>query len=261
MSDAKLFNDGESYERRTGRWSRLVGHAFLEWLAVPNGARWIDVGCGTGAFTEAVIERCDPAAVSAMDPSEGQLAYARSRPAAKLAEFRVGDALALPYPDRNFDAATMALVISFVPDPLKAIMEMKRVVKSGGTVGAYMWDFAGGGLPVEPMHRALKSMGVAVSIPGLDVAGRDRMQALFEKAGLQSVETRVIRIPVGYADADEFWEQFRVPEGPLGLAMRKMSLSDIEKLKVRVRDFLPAGPDGRIAYEAFANAVKARVPD
>jgi SAM-dependent methyltransferase len=117
MSDVEnFFTDGEAYERRMGRWSRIVGEAFLDWLAVPIGLRWIDVGCGNGAFTEVLIARCAPSAVSAVDPSEGQLSYARTRPGTKLVEFRVGDALALPYPDRSFDAAAMALAISFVPD-------------------------------------------------------------------------------------------------------------------------------------------------
>ena len=137
MTEAEdLFNDGAAYERRMGRWSRVVGEKFLDWLAVPQGLRWLDVGCGNGAFTEVVIARSAPAAVSGVDPSEGQLTYARTRPAAKLAEFRRGEAQALPYPDRSFDAATMALVISFVPDPAKAVREMLRVVRPGGWVAA-----------------------------------------------------------------------------------------------------------------------------
>jgi ubiquinone/menaquinone biosynthesis C-methylase UbiE len=133
---------------------------------VPIGLRWIDVGCGNGAFTEVLIARCAPSAVSAVDPSEGQLSYARTRPGTKLVEFRVGDALALPYPDGSFDAAAMALAISFVPDPVKAATEMTRVVQPGGWVATYMWDLPGGGIPVEPMFRALKSLGIAVSVPG-----------------------------------------------------------------------------------------------
>src|SRR5262245_31535297 len=121
MTDAgQMFNDGAAYERMMGRWSRLVADQFLDWIAVPKGARWVDVGCGNGAFTETLIERCAPASVAAIDPSEGQLAYARTRPGAKLAQFRVGDAQALPYGDKSFDAAAMALVITFVADPAKA---------------------------------------------------------------------------------------------------------------------------------------------
>lgn len=261
MSEAEnLFADGEAYERRIGRWSRVVGEAFIDWLAIPKGLRWLDVGCGNGAFTEVLIARCAPAAVSAIDPSEGQLSYARTRPSAKLAEFRVGDAQALPYPDRSFDAATMALVISFIPDPIKAATEMMRVVKPGGWVAGYMWDMPGGGIPLEPMYRALRSLCIAVSVPGIEVSRRDKMREVWEKAGLQSIDTRVIRIPVVYSDFDDFWQSFSVPEGPSGQAIRKMSPLEIEQLKMRLRDQLPTGRDGQIVYEAFANAVSGRAP-
>ena len=163
----KLFTDGEAYERHMGRWSRIVGEAFLDWLAAPKGLRWLDVGCGNGAFIEVLIVRCAPAAVSAIDPSDGMLSYARGRAGTKLAEFHVGDAQSLPYADRTFDAATMALAISFIPDPLKAVTEMKRVVRPSGSVATYMWDLPGGGIPIEPMYRALKSLDIAVSLPGV----------------------------------------------------------------------------------------------
>jgi SAM-dependent methyltransferase len=262
MSDAeKLFTDGEAYEKRMGRWSRIVGEVFLDWLDTPKGLRWIDVGCGNGAFTEVLIARCAPSAVSGVDPSEGQLSYARTRPGGKLAEYRVGDAQALPYPDRSFDAAAMALAISFVPDPVKAAAEMTRVVKPGGWVATYMWDLPGGGIPIAPMFRALKSLGIAVPVPGTEVSRRDGMRAVWEKAGLQSIDTRVIRIPVVYADFNDFWQSYSVPEGPSGMAVRKMSPSQIEQLKATLRKELPTGPDGHIAYEAFANAVRGRVPE
>jgi SAM-dependent methyltransferase len=175
-------------------------------------------------------------------------------------EFRIGDARALPYPDRSFDAAAMALAISFVPDPLKAATEMVRVVQPGGWVATYMWDMPGGGIPVEPMYRALKSLGVAVSVPGTEVTRQENMRALWEQAGLQSIDARVIRIPVHYTDVDDFWQSFSVPEGPSGMAIRKMSSSQIGELKAALREELPIGADGRIAYEAFANAVRGRVP-
>src|SRR5947208_14495013 len=57
------FEDGAAYERMMGVWSRLAGDVFLDWLAPRPGLRWIDVGCGTGAFSELLIERCAPAEV------------------------------------------------------------------------------------------------------------------------------------------------------------------------------------------------------
>src|SRR5882672_7389748 len=113
------FDDGAAYERMMGAWSRLAGEIFLDWIAPRPGLRWVDVGCGNGAFTELVVERCAPAEVHGIDPSEGQLKYARARPGTRMAEFRQGDAMALPFPDNLFDLAVMALVIFFVPDPAK----------------------------------------------------------------------------------------------------------------------------------------------
>jgi SAM-dependent methyltransferase len=119
----KLFTDGEAYERLMGRWSRLVGETFLDWLDLPNGLQWLDVGCGNGAFTEEFIARGAPDTVTAIDPSDDQLAYARTRLGAKTANFRVGDAQKLPFGNGSFDVAIMVLVISFLPDPDKAAAE------------------------------------------------------------------------------------------------------------------------------------------
>jgi len=125
------FDDGAAYERMMGNWSRLAGEIFLDWLAPLSGLRWIDIGCGNGAFTELLVERCAVAEVQGIDPSEGQLAFARARPAARVAEFRQGDAMALPFSEDRFDVAVMALVIFFVPDPAKGVAEMVRVFLSG----------------------------------------------------------------------------------------------------------------------------------
>ena len=135
---------------------------------------------------------------------------------------------------------------------------MARVVQPGGWVATYMWDLPGGSLPVEPMYRALKSPGVAVSVPGTEVSRRDNIRAVWGKAGLQSIDTHVIRTPIGYTDFNHFWQSYSVPEGPAGMAIRKMSPSQIEQLKAALREELPTGPDGHISYEAFANAVRGR---
>ena len=118
MAEQKIrFDDGAAYERMMGIWSGYAGEIFLDWLAPRPGLRWIDIGCGNGAFTELIVARAAPAAVAGVDPSQGQLSYARQRHKAGLAEFKQGDAMALPFADRGFDAATMALVIFFVPEP------------------------------------------------------------------------------------------------------------------------------------------------
>jgi SAM-dependent methyltransferase len=255
-----LFPDGAAYERLMGRWSRLAGDVFLDWLDSPANARWLDVGCGNGAFTETLIARCAPIEVVGVDPSEGQLAFARTRPGARSAEFRIGDAQALPFGDDRFDIAVMALVITFVSDPGKAVAEMARVVRPGGWIATYMWDVPGGGTPVHPIYVAMESLGMpSPRPPGAAVSRRDAMQALWEDAGLESIETQVIRIPVTYSDFDDFWDSNTVPVGPQGKAIHEMSQTVRDQLRARVRQQLPVSPDGRIAYESVANAVKGRV--
>src|SRR5258706_12875872 len=134
------FNDGAAYERMMGVGSRPAGEIFLDWLAPPPSLRWIDIGCGNGAFTELLVQRCSPAQVQGIDPSEGQLAFARTRPAARVAKFDRGDATSLAFPNASFDASIMALVIFFVPEPARGVAEMVRVVSPGGIVAAYPWD-------------------------------------------------------------------------------------------------------------------------
>ena len=262
MSQAdKLFTDGEAYERLMGRWSRLVGDVFLDWLDVPNDLRWLDVGCGNGAFTEVLIARCAPAGVIAIDPSEDQLEFARKRREAKAAEFRVGDAQKMTFDAGSFDVAVMALVISFLPDPVQAVAEMARVVRPGGWVATYMWDTLGGGVPVDPVYKAISSLSMASALPpNPAISRREAMQELWEQSGLKSVDTRVIRIPVVYSNFDDFWDSNTVPVGPQGKLIESMSTSVREQLRTRLRERLPIAPDGRIVYESFANAVKGRVP-
>src|SRR3984957_7427287 len=184
MSDAgQMFSDGKVYERMMGRWSKRVGVQFLDWLAAPKGLHWVEVGCGNGAFTEELIAHTAPRAVSSIDPSEGQLAFARTRPAAKLAEFGLGDAQALPFPDKSFDAAAMALVITFIPDPAKAVAEMARVVRPGGGIAPYMWDTLNGGGPLAPSAAGVKAIGKPPPTRASAAAsGRDAMQGFWQAA-------------------------------------------------------------------------------
>jgi SAM-dependent methyltransferase len=259
MAD-QLFSDGEIYERLMGRWSRLVGKTFLAWLDTPKNLQWLDVGCGNGAFTEELIAHCAPAKMVAIDPSDDQLVYARKLPGAKFADFRVGDAQDLPFADACFDVAVMALVISFLRDPAKAVLEMARVVRPGGWVATYMWDIPGGGTPIDPIYVEMESMGMTSVRPSNPtVSRRESMQVIWQKAGLDSVETRVIRIPVLYSDFNDFWDSNAAPIGPQGKLIDKMSASAREELRARLRRRLHVTLDGRIVYESFANAVKGRV--
>jgi ubiquinone/menaquinone biosynthesis C-methylase UbiE len=246
-------------ERMMGAWSRLAGEIFLDWIAPRPGLRWVDVGCGNGAFTELVVERCAPAEVQGIDPSEGQLACARARPATRMAEFRQGDAMALPFPASKFDAAVMALVIFFVPDPAKGVAEMVRVVSPGGTVAAHTWDMAGGGFPLQPVQTELLAMGFPpVRPPSSDASKIDTLQNLWTDAGLDRIETRKIEVQRTFADFNDFWETAMLGSS-VGPTVASMVSSDREQLKTRVRARLLADGAGRIPYGARANAVKGRV--
>jgi SAM-dependent methyltransferase len=261
MSDQQIrFEDGAAYERMMGVWSRLAGDIFLDWLAPRSGLRWIDVGCGNGAFTELLVERCAPAEVQGIDPSEGQLAFARTRPAARLAQFRQGDAMALPFPADRFDAAIMALVIFFVPDPAKGVAEMVRVVGPGGTVATYVWDIFGGGFPQEPIQAEMRAMGLTPLRPPSAAASRmEALRELWTGAGLEAVATREIAVQRTFADFDDFWAT-TVSGASVAPTIAAMAPGDVDLLKTRVRARLPADAAGRITYGARANAIKGRLP-
>jgi SAM-dependent methyltransferase len=255
---ANVFTDGEAYERLMGRWSQHVGARFLDWLDLPKGLRCLDVGCGNGAFTEVLAARAAPSELVGVDPSEGQIAYAKNRNGARNAQFRVGDAQSLPFSDGSFDAAIMALVISFVPDPAKAVAEMARVVSPGGWVAAYMWDVGANLTPHGPCYVALDALGFAISGRPNDVSGLGTMRALWKQAGLALIETREIEIPVTFSDLDDFWDSNTARAGPIGNTMAKLSAADHGRVRSYLREHLPRDETGRITYQARANAVKGR---
>jgi SAM-dependent methyltransferase len=259
MTNQIRFEDGAAYERYMGKWSQLAGDTFLDWLAPTPGLRWLDVGCGNGAFTEMLVERCAPASVHGVDPSEGQLAYARTRPALRDAQFHQGDAMALPFPDDAFDAAVMPLVIFFVPEPAKGVAEMARVVCPGGLVTAYAWDMVGRAFPYAALLEELRGLGVDVPVPpSTDASRLEAMRELWAGAGLNAIDTRVITVQRTFADFDDYWTTIHgSPSASSRLA--GMTAEDRALLKSRLRERLPADAAGRIIYSARANAIQGRV--
>lgn len=260
MSEPQIrFDDGEAYEQFMGVWSRIAGGAFLDWLKPAPSLRWIDVGCGSGAFTDLVLERCAPRQVQGVDPSEAQLAFARKRRPAAPAEFRIGDATALPFADNSFDAAVMALVIFFVPDPAQGVAEMARVTVPGGLVAAYAWDMDGGGFPLEPVQIELRAGGTAPPMPpSVDASRLESMRALWQHAGLRDIETRQIEVARSFPDFDTFWAI--AMKGPiLATMLAGWTPLRIDDLKAGVRGRLAIDAAGRITLSARANAVMGRV--
>ncbi|CAN5892313.1 class I SAM-dependent methyltransferase [soil metagenome] len=261
MNDNQIrFDDGAAYEEFMGKWSQLAGDTFLRWLAPDDGWRWIDVGCGNGAFTEMLVQRHAPDSVQGIDPSEAQLAFARTRLASAPVVFELGDAAALRHADGAFDSAVMALVIFFVPDPAQGVAEMARVVRPGGSVSAYAWDILGGGFPFAAMQQEMALLGsTPIWPPSIEAARIDALHALWAGAGLVEIETRVIEVERTFSDFDSFWAISQT--GPrVAPRLAAMAPADVELLKNRLRARLPADATGRITYRASANAVKGRVP-
>jgi SAM-dependent methyltransferase len=253
------FEDGDAYERGMAPWSRLAGQTFLDWLAPRAGLRWLDVGCGTGTFAGLIGERSAPTEVHGVDPSEGQLAIARTRSGVQGGRFLQGDAMALPFDRQQFDVAVMALVIFFVPDPASGVAEMVRVVRAGGLVAAYAWDVLGGGFPFDPIWQETRAAGATPLLPpNASVAGMDALHGLWTAAGLQAVETRAIEVERTFPTFDEYWTTSTITGG-VRPPLQAMSAGERDGVKARVRARLPTDSAGRVTWRARANAVKGRV--
>jgi ubiquinone/menaquinone biosynthesis C-methylase UbiE len=254
------FDDGEAYEQFMGRWSREIGKAFLTWLQPPEGAHWLDVGCGTGIFTKLISDTCSPASVVAIDPSESQIAHARAQVTRTKAEFRLADAQDLPFPDKTFDIVASALVVNFVPHKARAMSEMRRTVRPGGFVAACVWNFAAELSPSGPLRRAMRRIGIeAPPIPGTDISSPAVLADLLEKAGLKGLNTDSFEVAVSFRDFDDYWRSQTPHYAPVTSVIAAMSLRDRLRLMEAVRDYLQPSCDG-VGYSASAIAVKGYRP-
>lgn len=255
-----IWTSGPPYEAYVGRWSRLVAREFLPWLAMSSGSRWLDVGCGTGALSETILREAGPTEVVGTDPSDGFVAYARGQVTDERATFEVADAQALSFEGDRFDAVVSGLVLNFIPSPERALAEMVRVVRSSGTVAAYVWDYAG---DMQLMRRFWDA--AAVLDPGardLDEGRRfplcrpEPLERLFRDARLENVAVRSIDVPTVFRDFDDYWAPFLGGQGPApGYAM---SLGEPQRIALReqIRAGLPTADDGSIRLIARAWAVR-----
>jgi SAM-dependent methyltransferase len=255
-----IWASGSTYEPYVGRWSRLVAREFLGWLAVPTGSRWLDVGCGTGALSQTILDLAAPILVHGLDQSEGYIAHVREQIPDRQAMFSVGDAQSLQLEDSAFDAVVSGLVLNFIPDKERAINEMARVTRPGGTVALYVWDYAGEMQFMRYFWDAATALNPAAA--DLDEGRRfpickpEPLTELLSSCGLHDVETRAIDVPTVFKDFDDCWSPFLGGQGPA--PSYAMSLSDQQRSALRndLNERLPIAHDGSIALIARAWAVR-----
>ncbi|WP_371502505.1 methyltransferase domain-containing protein [Kitasatospora sp. NBC_00374] len=254
---------GDAYERYMGRWSRAVADRFVAWLGRDGGLRWLDVGCGTGALTAAVAARCRPRMVLGVDRSAGFVDSARSAAPASAC-FVVADALSLPVRDEVFDAAVSGLALNFLPGPGAAAAEAARVVRPGGLVAAYVWDYADG----MAFLRHFWDAAVAVD-PGavalhegrrFPVCHPDRLRALWTRAGLVDVAVTPIEVATVFTGFADLWEPFLAGQGPAPGYLAALAPTTRDRLRAALGEAVPTRPDGSIAFTARAWAVRGRRP-
>jgi SAM-dependent methyltransferase len=253
---------GAAYEPYVGRWSRLVAHTFLDWLGVAPASRWLDVGCGTGALSQTILDIAAPTHVTGIDRSDGYISYAQAHVHDQRASFAVGDAQALSEQPASYDVAVSGLMLNFLPQPERAVREMARVVRPGGIVAAYVWDYAG----KMQLMRHFWNAAVALDPDASELDEGRRfplcqpapLTELFRRAGLSQVEVRAVDIATDFQDFDDYWSPFLGGQGPAPSYV--MALSDERRaaLRERIRAGLPFALDGSIPLIARAWAVRGR---
>lgn len=255
------FQSGDLYEPYVGRWSRLVAQQFLEWLAAPPGKRWLDVGSGTGALSETILEMSNPTEILGIDRSEGFVQHAQSRNTDSRVQFRVGDAQDLRVEPGTFDVIVSGLVLNFVPKPEVMVSEMAQAAKAGGLVAAYVWDYAG----KMQFMRHFWNAAAALDSHALELdEGRrfplnqpEPLKQLFEATGLRKVQARAIEIATHFADWDDFWSPFLGGQGPAPAYVLSLAPERRAALEERLRASVPFALDGSIPLVARAWAVRA----
>ena len=256
------WDSGGAYELYVGRWSRLVAREFMGWLAVPPGRRWLDVGCGTGALAHTILEHAAPSEVVGIDPSAAYVASAGAlMDDDPRARFEIGDAQALRAPAATFDVVVSGLVLNFVPQAERAVAKMARSTRPGGTVGAYVWDYAQGMGLIRHFWDAADALDPKAK--ELDEGRRfwlckpEPLRRLFLSAGLEDVEVNAIEVATRFRDFDDYWSPFLGGQGPAPSYAMSLSQERRGELRERIRRSLPSDPEGGIPLTARAWAIRS----
>jgi SAM-dependent methyltransferase len=254
----------QGYERLIGRLSRAVARQFLDWLDPLPGQAWLDVGCGTGALAAAIADHARPARVVGIDPDPAAIAEAERSLRRGRCQFHVAAAERLPADGEDFDLSVSGLVLNLVPDPARMLTEMQRVTKPGGTVAAYVWDFADRmqvlrhfwdtAVELDPAAEARDQGGL------YPLCRPHRLRALFEEAGLKSVAVRAIDVPARYEGFADYWGAIEIGQGRPSDYVATLDRARRADLRGALARRLPAGPDGAITLVARAWAVAGQRP-
>jgi trans-aconitate methyltransferase len=259
------WTSGNAYESYVGRWSRLVAPEFLEWLGVAPRRRWLDVGVGTGALTAAILARWDPDSVVGIDSSEPFVSHARAAVLDARARFEVGLAADTGLADDSVDVVVTGLVLNFVPNIGDALSEARRVVRPGGLVAGYVWDYAEGMQPIRRFWDAAAALDPAAQAvdQGIlyPIAAPEPLASAFSAAGLDAVEVRSIEVPTVFADFDDFWRPFLGGTGTAPAYVGSLTESARQALRDRLHASVPGEPDGTIRLRARAWAARGRRPE
>ena len=257
-----FWSRADVYERFMGRWSRQVAPDFVSWLALDEGLRWVDVGCGTGVLTAAVLSTAAPASVVGVDPSAAFLDGARTRVDDQRVAFAVGGASEIPLPDDSVDVAVSGLVLNHVPDAGSALREMQRVVAAGGTVAAYVWDYADGMQMLRRFWDAAKALDPEVREQegaSLDVCRPEPLAGVAESSGLRDVAVGAFEVPMVFADFNDYWTPFLSGGAPAPAYLEALPADRRDALREQLRTTLPTDDDGTVRLTARAWAVRGAV--
>jgi SAM-dependent methyltransferase len=258
------WTSGADYDRWMGRWSRLLAQEFLSWLNISAGCRWIDICCGSGVLTESIVERVSPASVVGVDASLQQIDFARQHRTSTNVTFEVANAMSLPFADASFDVAVCGLGLNYLPNPLQALEEFRRVVQPGGTIAAYVWDYENGARFVREFWDA--AIAIDPNAAAVDQARRfpicklSELSALFAQAKLQPSRTHTLYIVTRFTSFDDYWEPLLGGQGsaPNYLISRDQQMQT--KIRDRLKATLPADSAGAIELSARAWAIRGQQP-
>ena len=250
-----MFSESEGYEEFMGRWSRRLAQPFVSFANVQAGDSVLDVGAGTGALAEAVLARSHVSRVVGIDRSSAYVEYARSRATNERAAFEEGDARQLRFATAEFDMTLSLLVMSFIPDSAKALAEMTRVTRPGGTVAAAVWDYGQG----MEMLRVFWDEAVALDTTieprderHLPLCRPGELAALWRQQGLADVVEQPLAIPQPFGSFNAFWLPFLKGQGPAGAYATSLPEETRERLKDRLR--LRIGNDADVPFTLTARA-------